>query len=148
MFMKGLPGSIPRRLTRLDRFLTRATPVEIDLGGTPWFRGRAVTVLVLNVGQRGSASLQVAPDAEIDDGRLDVVVLRRPSIVGFLRFAAAVLRGDPPPEREASVGQAERITVKWARPVSLQCDGDEREPAATTDYSARLAALRVMLPSD
>ena len=125
---------------------TRATQVEIDLDGAPWFHGRAVTVLVLNVGQRGSASLRVAPAAEIDDGRLDVVVLRRHSIVGFLRFAAAVLRGDPPPEREASVGQAERITVKWARPVSLQCDGDEREPAATTDYSARLAALRVMLP--
>ena len=103
-------------------------------------------VLKPDVGQRGSASLRVAPDAAIDDGRLDVVVLRRHSIVGFLRFAAAVLRGDPPPEREASVGQAERITVGWARPVSLQCDGDGREPAATTAYSTQLAALRVMLP--
>ena len=127
---------------------TRATPVEIDLGGTPWFRGRAVTVLVLNVGQRGSASLQVAPDADIDDGRLDVVVLRRHSIVGFLRFAAAILRGDPPPQQEASIGQAERITVRWARPISVQCDGDGRQPAATIDYTTRHAAVRVMLPVD
>ncbi len=127
---------------------TRATQVDIDLDGIPWFHGRAVTVMVLNVGQRGSASIHVAPDAEIDDGRLDVVVLRRHSIVGFLRFAAAVLRGDPPPKREASVGQAERINVRWARPVSLQCDGDGRDPATTTDYSAQPAALRVMVPSD
>jgi diacylglycerol kinase (ATP) len=127
---------------------TRAAPVEIDLDGTRWFDGRAVTVLVLNVGQRGSASIHVAPDAEIDDGRLDVVVLRRHSILGFLRFATAVLRGDPPPRREAAIGQAEHITVSWARPVSVQCDGDGRESAATIDYTTRPAAVRVMLPVD
>lgn len=127
---------------------TRATPVEVDLDGTRWFDGSAVTVLVLNVGQRGSASLDVAPGAAIDDGRLDVLVLRRHSTAGFLRFAAAVLRGDPPPQREATVGQAERITVRWARPVDVQCDGDGRDPATTIDCFALHAAIRVMLPVD
>lgn len=126
---------------------TRAMQVEIDLDGERWHRGRAVTVLVLNVGQRGSASLHVAPDAEIDDGRLDVVVLRRHSVMGFLRVAAAILRGDAPPPREASIGQAERITVTWVRPVSVQCDGDEREPATTIVYEAVPGALRVMVPN-
>jgi diacylglycerol kinase family enzyme len=127
---------------------TRAVQVDVDLDDTPWFSGNAVTVLVLNVGQRGSASLHVAPEAAIDDGRLDVVVLRRHSIVGFLRFAVAILRGDPPPSREAAVGQAERITVSWPQPVSIQCDGDERRPAATIDYAAVPAALRIMVQAD
>lgn len=127
---------------------TRETPVEIDLDGERWFEGSAVTVLVLNVGQRGSASLHVAPDAELDDGRLDVVVLRRHSIAGFLRFALAVVRGDRPPQRETTIGQAERITVRWARPVSIQCDGDGRDEATTIDHTTRPAAVRVLLPVD
>lgn len=126
---------------------TRTTPVEIDLDGAPWFRGRAVTVLVLNVGERGSASLHVAPDAELDDGRLDIVILRRHSIAGFLRFAVAILRGDAPPAHEASVGQAERITVRWARPVDAQCDGDGRETASTLVYAAAPQSLRIMVPN-
>ena len=127
---------------------TRETSVDITLDDEPWFGGSAVTVLVLNVGERGSASLHVATDAKIDDGRLDVVVLRRHSIVGFLRFAVAIARGNPPPAREASVGQAERITVRWAKPVSVQCDGDEREPASTITYAAVPATLRILVPTD
>ena len=105
-------------------------------------------MLVLNIGERGSASLHVAPDAKIDDGRLDVVVLRRHSIVGFLRFAVAIMRGDPPPARETAVGQAERITVTWAKPVSVQCDGDGRRPAATITCAAVPTTLRIMVPAD
>lgn len=127
---------------------TRATEVDIALDDEPWFDGRAITVLVLNIGQRGSASLHVATEAEIDDGRLDVVVLRRHSIVGFLRFALAIVRGDTPSAREAAVGQSQRITVTWAKPVSVQCDGDEREPAATIEYAAVPTTLRIMVPAD
>ena len=127
---------------------TRETLVDIRLDDQPWFAGSAVTVLVLNAGQRGSASIHVAAEAEIDDGRLDVVVLRRHSVVGFLRFAVAILRGDRPAPRDAVVGQAERISVDWAEPVSVQCDGDDREPSATIAYAAVPAALRVMVPGD
>jgi len=127
---------------------TRETEVAIALDDEPWFHCRAVTVLVLNIGQRGSASLHVAADAKIDDGRLDVVVLRRHSIVGFLRFAVAIVRGDPLPSREAAVGQARRITVTWAKPVSVQCDGDEREPASKIAYAAVPMTLRIMVPAD
>ena len=127
---------------------TRETKVDIELDGEPWFEGPAVTVLVLNVGQRGSASLHVATEAKIDDGRLDVVVLRRHSILGFLRFAVAIVRGHRPASSEAAVGQGERITVTWAKPVSVQCDGDEREPASTIAYSVVPTTLRIMVPGD
>lgn len=120
--------------------------VTISLDGEPWFDDSALSVLVMNVGQRASDSLHLAPDAELDDGRLDVIVLRRHSVNGLLRAAWAIVRGHDTPARDVVRAQAASIDVEWECEVAVQRDGDELPAATRTSYRSEPACLRVMVP--
>ncbi len=140
-------GRLGYTLTGLREW-TRAEPadVSIELDGESWYDDAAITVMVMNVGQRASESIHLAPDAELDDGRLDVIVLRRHSFVGLLRTAWSVLRDEHAPRRELVRAQAAQIVVTWAREVAVQRDGDERGRSKRTTYHVDPTALRVMVP--
>ncbi len=120
--------------------------VTIELEGASWYDEPALTVVVLNVGQRASESLYVAPDARLDDGRLDVVVLRRHSIVGLVKSAWAVLRGTEAPRQDVVRAQAAEIVIEWDREMAVQCDGDERGQARRTSYKVDPVPLHVVVP--
>jgi diacylglycerol kinase (ATP) len=102
----------------------RAHRVSVALDGEPWFDGDAFTVIVLNVGQRGSAELYLAPDATPDDGRLDVVVVRGRPMRQVLRAVWALVRGREPDPDAIAIGQAATIDVTWDSAVPLQLGGD------------------------
>lgn len=129
-------------------FVSRPERVSVSLDGQPWFAGPAMTVLVLNVGARGSASLDLAPGSTFDDGRLDVVVLRHKSIGALLRSAWAIVRRATPPAADVVRGSAERVDVEWDTPVSAQRDGDEVGTARVMTYRVAPAALEVCVPAD
>lgn len=121
--------------------------VSIRLDGEPWYEGDAMTVVVLNVGQRGSASFSIAPDARLDDGLLDVVVLRRKSVVGLARATIANLRGAQPPPEIVAAAQAAEIDVTWDGAVPVQRDGDECAPSTRSVCRCRPGALRIVVPA-
>ncbi len=122
-------------------------PVTIEVDGRTWYDAPALTVLVMNVGERASESLHLAPDAEFDDGRLDVIVLRRHSAIGFARSAWSILRGRPAPTADVMTAQGAEIVVTWTDEVSVQRDGDESAPAICVRYRAAPGRLAVMVPS-
>lgn len=115
---------------------------RVTVDDQPFFDGSALTVLVLNVGQRGSSSFKLAPDAEPDDGLLDAVVIRgrRRSLVRSLYARHRNRRPDP---ADAVFAQGETITVCWKDKVPVQCDGDATTPAAEIHYTIEPAAVRV-----
>lgn len=127
---------------------TAPRPVRVRVDGDDWYEGDAQTVLVLNVGQRGSSSIHLAPDAQIDDGRLDVVVLRRDSIGSLARTGWAVLRGRDPLPTDVRLGQGREIEVAWDEPVAAQLDGDEVGATDRTVYAAVPGALSVLVPEE
>jgi YegS/Rv2252/BmrU family lipid kinase len=127
---------------------TAPRPVAIRVDGEDWYDGDAQTVLVLNVGQRGSSSVHLAPDAELDDGRLDVAVLRRGSVRSLVRTGWAVLRGRDPLPADVRLGQGGEIEVAWDEPVAAQLDGDEIGATDRTVYASVPAALSVLVPED
>jgi diacylglycerol kinase family enzyme len=128
-------------------FKAEPRPVTIEVDGRTWYDAPALTVLVMNVGERASESLHLAPDAEFDDGRLDVIVLRRHSAIGFVRSAWSILRGRPAPTADVMTAQGAEIVVTWADEVSVQRDGDESAPASCVRYRAVPGRLAVMVPS-
>lgn len=128
-------------------FQSEANAVTVEIDGHPWYDEPALTVLVMNVGERGSASLHLAPDAEFDDGRLDVVVLRRHSAVGFARSAWNIVRSRSAPSADVRTTQGSEIVVTWADEVSVQRDGDESPPATCVRYASLPGRLRVMVPA-
>jgi diacylglycerol kinase family enzyme len=66
----------------------------------------------------------IAPDAELDDGRLDVVWV---SQVGKLRYLAnlpKVFKGRHVGNEEVTVSRAAEVTISADRPFAVYADGD------------------------
>jgi diacylglycerol kinase family enzyme len=124
----------------------RSNRVEVTLDGDPWYSGRAMTVMVTNFGQRGSADFEVAPGSAPDDGVLDVVVQRCDNVPTMARTLWALGRGRTPRREDLVVAHGERIGVRWERSVRAQRDGDATGTTRELQYTVRPGALLVRCP--
>lgn len=92
---------------------------------------RGSLVLVANVGEVGVLSLRWGPDIRVDDGRIQVCLVRGRTLGEYLRFLWHALHrqyGEAP--RVSYLVAEERIVVKASRPLPVRGDGEivgERE---------------------
>jgi YegS/Rv2252/BmrU family lipid kinase len=140
-----------RVLRGLFRFLRGlgAPRLEIDLDNgvaVHRLRVRAAQVTVAN-GPFVGAAYAVAPDAQIDDGLLDVVIFRGLGIPRLLLHYAAIAGGRrfaPPPEAgEMRVRRVDVRTVR-RRPLPVHADG-EAIGATPARFEVVPAALKVLV---
>lgn len=109
----------PKGRLRYDLAIARELPVfrplpyELELDGQTW-RTEAMLVAVGN-GPRYGGGMQIAPDAQYDDGLLDVVVVGRLSIVGLVRAFPKLYTGE--------LVHHPAVTVRRARKVRLSTPG-------------------------
>lgn len=118
----------------------------VTVDGDEVFADEALTVLVLNVGERGSADFKIAPEAEPDDGLLDVVVIRA-SRRALVRTGVARARKRLPSPADAVFAQGREIDVTWEDDVAVQCDGDATDRRRTIHYTIEPAAVAVRVPT-
>ncbi|MGB3735696.1 MAG: diacylglycerol kinase family protein [Ilumatobacter sp.] len=117
--------------------------VRVEANGEVVYDGRATSVIVMNVGQRASDSLQVAPDAEPDDGVLDVMVVRVDNVRRMMLSAVRLALRRDVPDRDVVRGRGERIEIEWAREVPSQRDGDADEAVRSLTATCLPGALRI-----
>ena len=119
-------------------------PCRVAVDGTEVFDGDAFTVLVMNVAQRGSTHLEVAPGAAPDDGRLHVLVVtgRR----ALLRAAWSFARGRRPQSDDVVVAEGTAIDVEWGVEVAAQRDGDRSGTGRTFRYEVEPGAITLRVP--
>lgn len=88
----------------------------------------------------------VAPQARIDDGLLDVVLIRKSSRARFLASFPKVFKGEHVENENVTVRRAREVEVTASRPFSVFADGD---PIAELPVVIRTlpAAVRVLLPA-
>lgn len=90
--------------------------------------------------------MYLAPDAELDDGLLDVVVTGRVSKLRFLSQLPKVFKGTHVENPEVEVLRARTVEVSADRPFTIYADGDP-----LGDLPARVTvlprALRVVCPA-
>jgi len=88
----------------------------------------------------------VLPQAELDDGELDVLVSKRSSKLTFLRELPKVFKGRHLDSPYVEVMRGEVIEVSSDRPFVIYADGD---PIGATPATVRVEArcLRVIAPS-
>jgi diacylglycerol kinase family enzyme len=126
----------------LERY--EAQPYEIDIGGRDR-SGEYVVVAAMNMRSFGPA-LGLAPDALVDDGELDVVLVRpdsREALVRHLRRAAA--EGDIAlPQFE--VVRARELRIKGERRWT-HADDNARELRGEIALDVAAGAVRVLVPS-
>jgi diacylglycerol kinase (ATP) len=140
---RGLLGYVLQGLRELSRY--KPTPLSVEHGDER-FDVAPFVVTAANGPQYGSGAI-VNPGAQLDDGRLELVVFEHGPIPrlllgGFRMFAGGLERT---PGYRRLVGTAATITA--AQPLSVHVDGDPVAPAARVDVELVPLALRVVVPA-
>jgi diacylglycerol kinase family enzyme len=95
--------------------------VSIDEGELTTHRAR--TVVVGNVGYL-QAGMPLLPDASIDDGLLDVVLLHPKRFLSWVPLAYRVLAKRPRTDETITRMRGRTVTIRAAGPTPRQLDGD------------------------
>ncbi|MDR0959957.1 MAG: phosphatase PAP2 family protein [Propionibacteriaceae bacterium] len=131
--------------------------IRVD-NGPAFVRDDAITILFGNVPGVQVPVIHPFPAAEVDDGRLDLLIGHAENITDWAKAGVAVVTNSPAPlTQETMAGidesassmeyiQAKCVTVTTEKPVAFQIDGDVA--GTTTELTATIdsGALRVMTP--
>jgi YegS/Rv2252/BmrU family lipid kinase len=88
----------------------------------------------------------VAPDAELDDGLLDVVTTAQVGKLHFLRNLPKVFEGEHVNNEEVEVRRAAEVRIEADRPFAVYADGDHLADLPVT-VSLLPQALHVIVPA-
>lgn len=86
----------------------------------------AITLIAVNNGRVEGGAFVLAPQAEIDDGLLDVVVASALSRLGILRLVPRVLRGTHADHPAVRIFRTDRLLIESDTGVSVHADGEIR----------------------
>jgi YegS/Rv2252/BmrU family lipid kinase len=150
---RWLRGSVVYPLAAL-RALARWQPatftVQVAGGETHEFGGYAV--VVANSAFFG-AGMQVAPPARIDDGELDLVLMRHGPKLTFVRALAKIKNGTHVRPPQITLHRGADVTVTVSRDLPASADGEPLACAAPLPAGTPLhvrvlpAALTVLVPA-
>lgn len=120
----------------------RSWNVRVDAGEEGSWEGDALNVLVAN-GRTVAGGIPVAATARLDDGLLDVVVVRPAPLPALAAFASLCLVGKHLDHELVRHFRARRVEVGARPPMTFNVDG---EPVGETPfrYEIRPGALRVL----
>lgn len=124
----------------------RETRVVIRVDGGPPLSQRVRSVVIGNCGSL-TGGVQLMPDARVDDGWLDVVVVAPRGVAGWAAVGAAVLtrsrRGHPMVRHL----RCRSIHIAAERPLRVQMDGDPVGTARSLRIRVDSRALRIRVPA-
>jgi len=116
-------GWIAYVVSGLKSLMFPAVKLEISVDGAEPTVHRARTVVVGNVGYL-QAGMPLLPDAAIDDGQLDVVVLHPRKFISWIPLAARVLAKSSHTDDLINRMTGQRVVVRAHQETPRQLDGD------------------------
>ncbi|MDO7883335.1 diacylglycerol/lipid kinase family protein [Salinibacterium soli] len=136
------PRGASRYLIALGLELARLRPIHyrLELDGEVLETSGALISVGNNVSLGGG--MKVTPDAELDDGLLDVLVVKALSRVSFLRIFPRVFEGTHVTDPRVSIHRAKRVRIE-ADGLVAYADG-ERFGALPIDIEVVPNALRLL----
>lgn len=151
------PREEKKRLGRLAYLLhalrklrsTRPTRYTLTLDGQTVV-ARGVTCMICNSGSVGLPNVRMVHETVVDDGLLDVIVIRSVRPGEVLRVVGSLLGSLFPTLRKATPKvdhwQAREVTVKLARRQQLAADGEPLRRTRQVKASVLPGAVRVLVP--
>ncbi|MGH9252115.1 MAG: diacylglycerol kinase [Acidimicrobiales bacterium] len=121
----------------------RPVPYVLELDGEPW-ETSAMLVVVGNIPSYGGG-MKVTPDAVVDDGLLDVMVVKPLSKARFLTVFPRVYSGSHVTLPFVEIRRAKQVRID-APGITAYADGERLGPLPQT-FEAVPSALRVMVPA-
>lgn len=123
-----------------DRVVTR-----IDVDGHRWFNGWASCILVGNVGVV-TGGLAVFPDAQPDDGELEIGIVTAKGPWEWARVFTGVVRRKPGRSPLVRTTKGKHFEVRLARALPYEVDGGDRDPAKHLDIHVQPSAAAFRVP--
>jgi diacylglycerol kinase family enzyme len=152
LVMREVDGAVKETMGRLAYVRSAANAMQaervgmkIRVDGTVWFKGKASSVLLGNVG-RVFGSLNVFPGASPTDGLLEVGVVTANSTLQWLRVFSRVAIGhlDRSPFIQTTKGK--KILIELERKAPYELDGGARPPTKKIKARIEPAAIEVCVP--
>lgn len=150
--MEGVNEGIKRRvgwpayvLSGMKSLMFPAVRVEISLDGAAPTRHRARTIVVGNVGFL-QAGMPLLPDASIDDGLLDVVLLHPRRFVSWIRIAYRVLARSPATDETLDRMTGRTVSIQASSDTPRQLDGDSVGSGRELTMECQPGRLLVRVP--
>ena len=110
--------------------------VRMKIDGEAEFTRRARTVVIGNCGKL-TGGLVLMPQAEVDDGWLDAVILSPAGVVGWVAVAGRLVSKKRKGHKRVDHHRLKSVTIRTDRPERVQIDGDTigqaRALSATVD---------------
>ena len=121
--IKAKVGWLAYVWSALKSLMFPAVRVEVSVDGAPFTRHRARTLVIGNVGFL-QAGMPLIPDAAIDDGKLDVVLLYPRRFLSWLPLAVRVLTKNPRTDETITRMTGTEVVVRTHVDAPRQLDGD------------------------
>lgn len=125
-------------------FAFRATDYQIVADGVAW-ETRALVVALANGRQYGNGAI-IAPDARMDDGRLEVIVVGERSALKALTQMPKLFRGRIAQVPGITMTSVQDVTISSAAPMIYHLDGEPCVGGTSIRARIRPQALRVRVP--
>ncbi len=144
-YLQGAPLYLYCALRQLHSF--RGFFVEMDVDGES--RGRQeLLMLILANARIFGGGFQIAPRAELGDGRLDGSAFANMGLFARLGIMVRLLRGTHDAAREVTPARGSRFRLRFDAPPAYETDGEwNRAKSAEITVEARPAALQVLVPA-
>ena len=121
--IKAKVGWLAYVVSGMRNLMFPAIRVEVSIDDGEWTRHRARTVLIGNVGYL-QAGMPLLPDASIDDGVLDVVLLHPSRLLSWIRLAVRVLSKGKRTDDLVNRMTGRTVALRTAADTPRQLDGD------------------------
>jgi diacylglycerol kinase family enzyme len=122
-----------------------AVKVQISVDGGEFRKFRARTVVVGNVGFL-QGGIPLLPDARLDDGQLDVVVLAPKRFIGWLAITVRVVGRQKRTNDKLDRLTGTTVVIKAEKDLPMQLDGDPVGEGREISAAIRPGVLLVRVP--
>jgi YegS/Rv2252/BmrU family lipid kinase len=118
--------------------------VEVD--GTLFYKGKVSCVLAANVGKI-LGGVEAFPQAQPDDGRLELGVVTAANPVQWARTFARLARGQAAVSPFVKVTQGKKFRIRFGQKVRYELDGGARPASKKLRIKVRPGSVTVCVPS-
>lgn len=140
--LKHLPA--PYYLALLKGWFAGVTPHAVTVGSADHAYKNTMTLCAISNGQYVGGAFHIAPDAAIDDGKLDVVIADHLSRLGLLRVLPALFASRHLERDAVTHWQAPTATLSATTPLPIHLDGELIKPAKNLKVTLLPKALSVV----
>ena len=145
--IKAKVGWIAYVLSALKSLMFPAVRVEVSIDGGEFTTHRARTIVVGNVGYL-QAGMPLLPDASIDDGLLDVVLLHPRRFLSWIPLAFRVLAKRPRTDELVNRMTGRTVVVRASADTPASSTVTRSAPAASCRWSASTAGCWCACPAE